>query len=59
MFGTQRKQGGGYLLAGFSVVLALWVATAGMMLKAYYDGNSAPAQCQVVCNGNPRALGHG
>jgi len=49
MFAAERKQSGGLMLVGFCAVLLAWIATAGVMFKAYHDGGLSLPQCQLVC----------
>jgi hypothetical protein len=49
MFAATQNQKGGFLLIGFCAVMAVWLATAGVMFKAYRDGGLSLPQCQVVC----------
>lgn len=49
MFAATVNQKQGLGLIGFCAVLAVWLATAGVMFKAYKDGGLSLPQCQVVC----------
>jgi hypothetical protein len=53
MFAATKNQKGGFLLIGFCVVMAAWLATAGVMFKAFSDGGLSVSQCQVVCAERP------
>jgi len=49
MFAATVNQKGGLMLIGFCAVMFAWLATAGVMFKAYKDGGLSLPTCQVVC----------